>query len=141
MEGTIGVMAIQARQETQISIFLENRAGVVSDLADSLAEHEVNIKAITVLDTHDVGTMRMVVEDHDKAINVLKEYGAAYMEIPVLTIEMKNEPGGFARIARTLADAGVKIEYVYGTATPGTERTVAVFRVNNVDRALGLTFD
>ncbi len=134
-------MAVQAQQETQISIFLENRAGVVSDLADSLAEREVNIKAITVLDTHDVGTMRMVVEDHDKAINVLKEYGAAYMEIPVLTIEMQNKPGGFARIARILADAGVNIEYVYGTATPGTERTLAVFRVNNVDRALGLSFD
>jgi len=134
-------MASRAQPATQISIFLENRAGVVSDLADSLAERDVNIKALTVLDTHDVGTMRMVVEDHDQAINVLKEYGAAYMEIPVLTIEMPNKPGGFAHIARILADAGVNIEYVYGAATPGTDRTLGVFRVNNVDRALSLSFD
>jgi len=130
-----------AREAKQISIFLENRAGVVADLTDSLTDNEINIQAITVLDTHDIGTLRMVVDNFDRAIQVFGDIGAAYMVTPVLTLEIPNVPGGFARIARILGTAGINIEYVYGSAIPGSERTLGVFRVNNVERALTLPYE
>ena len=66
---------------------------------------------------------------------------AAYVEIPVITISIPNELGGFAKIAGKLAAANINIEYAYVTGVPGTERTMGVFRVSDHDAALALEFD
>lgn len=131
---------MRAKETTQLSVFLGNRPGMVADLCTTLTEAEVSIRAMTVLDTVDVGTMRMVLDDGEKAKNALRGSGAAYVEVPVITLEIQNRPGAFAKIARTMADSGVNIEYVYATGMPGTDRTLGVFRVSDVDTAIKLDF-
>lgn len=126
--------------EKQISAFLANKPGVVADLCDELSNHEVNIKAITVLDTVDVGTVRMVVDDVEAAQRALRVKGAAFVVVPVVGIPISNKPGAFAHVARKIASAGVNIEYFYATAMPGTERSLAVFRVSDYERALELDY-
>ena len=127
--------------EEQISAFLANKPGVVADLCAALTEHGVNIKAMTVLDTVDIGTMRMVVDDVEAAKTALKEAGAAFVVVPVIAIQLPNKPGAFARIARTLAAAGVNIEYFYVTAATTEESSLGIFRVSDREKALTLEFD
>ncbi len=132
---------MRAIAEQQISAFLANSAGVVANLCAALTERGVNIRALTVLDTVDVGTMRMVVDNLPIAKEALSDAGAAYVEVPVIAIPIPNKPGSFAKIARILANAKINIEYIYATVMPGTEFTLGIFRVSDHKAALEIEFD
>ena len=132
---------LRATPEVQISAFLANKPGVVAHLCGALAERGVDIRAMTVLDTVDIGTVRMIVDDIEVAKDALDGAGAAYVEIPVITIPIPNELGGFAQIAATLAAANINIEYAYVTGVPGTASTLGVFRVSDHEAALCLEFN
>jgi hypothetical protein len=131
---------VRAKAEEQISAFLANKPGVVANLSAGLADHGVSIKAMTVLDTVDIGTVRMVVDNVDLAKKALNEAGAAYVNVPVITIPIPNKKGAFARIARTLAEHQINIEYFYATAGVGGETTLGVFRVSDHKKALEIEF-
>lgn len=133
--------AVRASAEQQVSAFLANKPGVVAHLCAALSERGVSIRALTVLDTVDVGTMRMVVDDIEAAREALDAAGAAYVNVPVIAIPISNGLGGFAQIARTLAAANINIEYVYATSVPGTDYSLGIFRVSDHEAALELDFD
>ncbi|MBI1825908.1 MAG: ACT domain-containing protein [Planctomycetes bacterium] len=132
---------LRAQAEQQISAFLANKPGVVARLCAALAERDVNIQAMTVMDTVDIGTMRMVVDKMDVAREALNSAGAAYVEVPVIAIPIPNEEGGFARIAGILAAANINIEYFYATSVPGTDYSLGIFRVSDHQAALELDFN
>jgi hypothetical protein len=125
----------------QISIFLENRPGVVADLCAHLTERAINIRALAVLDTIDIGTVRMVVDDPGKAKEAFAAAGAAYVSVKCLAVEVPHAPGGFANVARKLSLAGINIEYIYASALNGTGKAMGIFRVSDLDRALTLDYD
>jgi hypothetical protein len=131
---------VRATRETQLSAFLANRPGVVADLCAALTERGVNIRAICVLDSVDVGTLRMVVDNLPIAKEALTTAGAAFTEVPVISIAISNRRGAFASIARALASRDINIEYFYATATPGSDHTVGIFRVSDAAAALELEF-
>lgn len=131
---------MKAREETQLSVFLNNRPGVVADLCTTLADADVDIKALTVLDTVDVGTMRMVVSDPEKAKNALGDIAAAYVSVPVVSLVLPGRTGSFGEVARIMANAGVNIEYVYSSVLPDVDRTLGIFRVSDLDTALKLDY-
>ena len=136
-----GALHHRATAEWQISAFLANKPGVVSRLCNALADRKVNILAMTVLDTVDIGTMRMVVDKLDVAREALNSAGAAYVEVPVLAIPIPNQEGGFAKVAGILAGADINIEYFYCTCVPGTDFSLGIFRVSDHEAALRLNFN
>ncbi len=131
---------MKATEETQISVFLGNHPGVVADFCASLTEAQISIQAMAVLDTVDVGTMRIIVDDVEKAKSALRGSSAAHILVPVLRLEIPNRAGAFASIARTMANAGVNIEYVYATVLGENKKSLGIFRVNDIDTALRLEF-
>ena len=133
-------LVAKAEAAEQISVFLENRPGIVARLFEALREQGGNIRAMTVLDTVDIGTLRMVVDDVKRAKEALKNCGAAYVAIPVLAIAVPNEPGALGTIARLMADAGINIEYAYASVLAGSKGTLCIFRVNDQDKALSLSY-
>lgn len=134
---------MKARLEEQISVFLKNKKGILANLCAQLAERNVNIHAMTVVESYDIGTARLIVDNVGISEECLTEAGAAWIVVKVLAINIINRPGAIARIARTFGDAGVNIEYMYVTAMPGMEHTVGIFRVADevIEKALALEFD
>ncbi|MBI4719579.1 MAG: amino acid-binding protein [Planctomycetes bacterium] len=96
---------------------------------------------MTVLDTVDIGTMRMVVDNVELAKCALEEAGAAYVCVPVIVVPIPNKKGAFARIARALAERNINIEYFYATAAPGADYTLGVLRVSDLKAALTIDFE
>jgi hypothetical protein len=120
----------------QLAIFLDNRPGTLARLADALSEAKINIYAITTSDTVDHSVIRLVVSDYRKALHVFEEHGTLVVEDDVLMVEGTNKPGELARMAHTLAEAKVNIEYCY-SATPATAKTgLMILRVSNPAKAL-----
>ncbi len=131
---------MKATEETQISVFLRNRPGSVAELGRRLSDAGLSVRGMAIVDTVDIGTVRMIVDDVHRAEQVLKDAGSPFMVARVICLEMPNCLGSFAEIARTMANAGVNIEYAYVTALSGNERSLGVFRVNDIDTALRLEY-
>lgn len=125
-------------QTTQLSVFLSNTPGALARVCDGLAEAEINIHALAVSDTSDHSVVRMVVSDPTKALMLLGEHGVLALENEVLMIESDNEPGTLARIADTLSEANINIEYLYSATAVKAQKGLMILRASAVEKALGL---
>jgi hypothetical protein len=131
-------MKFKCEEVEQITVCLENRPGVLADLCGHLSDHRISIRAISVLDHTDAGGVRLVVDNPQLAKATLSAGGVAYKTAQCLAIEMPNNPGGFAGIARTMSLAGINIDYIYASAFPDAGRALGIFHVSDLQRALSL---
>ena len=120
----------------QLSVFLANKPGMLADVCDELAAAKINIFALTISDTADHSVVRMVVSDHEKALQIFEELGVLTVESKVLLIENNNRPGALAKISKKLAKAKINIEYAYLATSPGAKVGLLVMRVDDTKRAL-----
>ncbi len=98
---------------TQISIILDNVPGALSHVSEILGREGVNIRAVSVADTSDLSTVRFVVDDPVKALNILKGRGFRTKETDVLAVETPDHPGGMNAVLRPLKEAGINVHYLY----------------------------
>lgn len=120
----------------QLAIFIANQPGTLAEVCDALAGHKINIYGLTVSDTVDHAVVRMVVSDTQRAIALLEAHGTLVVENEVLMIENDNRPGSLSRIAQTLSDAKVNIEYAYLASMPSARHGLLILRVGDVRKAL-----
>jgi hypothetical protein len=118
-----------------LSVTLENKPGQLAKVGAALARAEVNIKAISVVDSTEVGIVRAVVSSAAKARAALKKAGLSVVQSPVLVVTLPNEPGALAGAAKKLAAAKVNIEYAYGSAAKAGKASTIVLGVSDVARA------
>jgi len=123
------------RVETQLSAFLDNRAGVLATLAEDLGRHGICIRALTVANLVDHAVVRLVVTEPQKALHLLGERGVLALTSEVLAIDMPDRAGALADIAHRLAGAGVNIEYAYGSGPAREGRAVAYMHVSDLKKA------
>jgi len=123
------------RVETQLSAFLDNRAGVLATLAEDLGRHGICIRALTVANLVDHAVVRLVVTEPQKALHLLGERGVLALTSEVLAIDMPDRAGALADIAHRLADAGVNIEYAYGSGPAREGCAVAYMHVSDLKKA------
>ncbi len=97
----------------QISIVLDNVPGAMSKVSELLGREGVNIRAISVADTSDISTVRFVVDDPVKALNILKAQGYSTKETDVLAVETPDHPGGLNAVLKPLREAGINVHYLY----------------------------
>ncbi len=131
-------MAYACEKVEQLTIFLENRPGILADLCAHMAESGVNIRATTTLEGRDSGIVRLVVDKTEDAKTTLSDAGVAFTSTECLGLQMPNHPGGFAGAARVLSLAGVNIDYIYASTTEGSQGALGIFGVSDLDKALAL---
>lgn len=120
----------------QLSVFIANEAGRVSEVTGLLGEAGINIRGFSVSDTADYGILRLVVDRPEDALASLKEHGFTVREDEVICIDLPDRPGGLAGVLKIVSEAGVNIEYVYSLVS-----TFVVINVGDADRALQLLSD
>lgn len=120
----------------QISIFLENKSGRLAQVTKVLGEKNINIRALSLADTTDYGILRLIVNDPDTALDVLKQEGFAVRSTDVVAIQVSDHPGGLAAILKALEDLGVNIEYMYAFVGKSQENAVVVFKIQGIDLAI-----
>ena len=123
----------------QLSIFLENKPGVLARVCHALAEAGVNLRAMCVSDTVDHAVVRLIPDDSPKARDVLEKGGALVVETDVLCVPVQDRPGILAGMAEKMSTADVNIEYAYGS-TDSDGKGMLVLRVSDLEvarKALG----
>jgi hypothetical protein len=121
--------------QTQFSVFLVNKPGVLASVTNALGKAKVNIIALTLMDSMEHGVLRIVCDNGGAARDVLGRCHDRWTETDVLVLELPNEPGAFAKIAGKLAEAHINISYAYSTGGAHGGRTTAVFKVADMKKA------
>lgn len=117
----------------QLSVFVENKAGRVSEVTEVLGKADVNIRGFSVADTADYGILRLVVDKPDQAEEALRRAGFTVKETDVICVYLQDTPGSLAGVLKAVAGAGVNVEYLYSLVS-----TYVVLNVSDADRALDL---
>ncbi len=125
-------------QAQQISIFLENKAGRLSEVTRILAEAGVNIRALALADTSDFGVLRLIVDDNAKAEAALKTGGFTVKKTPVVAALVSDRPGGLHGILGLLTDAGINVEYMYAFVAQSGNNAIMIFRFDKIDEAVAI---
>lgn len=118
----------------QISVFIENKKGMLAEATRFIADHDINLKALSIADTQDFGILRIICEDPNKAVEVLSDGGYICNVTDVLAVAISDKPGSLANILEVLADAHVIVEYTYAflSAKAGA---YMIFRVDDNQEA------
>ncbi|MGD0658593.1 MAG: ACT domain-containing protein [Syntrophorhabdales bacterium] len=120
---------------TQISIILDNVPGALSNVSEILGREGVNIRAISVADTSDLSTVRFVVDDPVKALNILKGRGFRTRETDVLAVETPDHPGGMNAVLRPLREAGINVHYLYPHLGRVSGQAIVILGVDRTEDA------
>jgi hypothetical protein len=100
----------------QLSIFLENKSGRLTEVTEVLGNAGVNLSAMSIADNSDFGILRCIVSDPDKAYAELKQAHFAVKITDVIGFQCPNTAGSLAAVLKYLSDNGVFIEYMYSFA-------------------------
>lgn len=120
----------------QISIFLENKSGRLADVASVLARAGINIRALSLADTTDFGILRLIVNDTEKAKQVLKENGFTVGKTEVIAVEVPDRPGGLAEILNIMKNNGINVEYMYAFVQKSGGNAIIIFRFDGLEKAI-----
>ena len=122
----------------QLSVFLENRVGRLSEVCRILANGNINIIASSLADTSDFGIFRMIVDKPEEAKNLLTKNNFTILENEVLAIDVEDTPGGLAHILEIIEKEGTNVEYLYVLARREKGKITFIFRFENINRAIDI---
>lgn len=118
----------------QLSVFLENKSGRLTEVLEVLGEENIRITALTVADTSEFGILRLIVSDPVKARNLLKEHSFSANLSDVISVMAPSEAKHYARVLKILSDKDISVEYTY--AFPSGNNSVIVLRCGNTEEAI-----
>jgi hypothetical protein len=122
----------------QISVFLENNAGRLGEVTRVLADAEINLRAISIADTADFGILRLIVNDHDRAVKALTGAGFTTRVTNVAAVEIEDKPGSLAGVMELFQKSSVNIEYLYASLEGNVGKAVVIFKLEDHEKGLAL---
>jgi hypothetical protein len=118
----------------QLSVFLENKSGRITEVLEVLGSENIRITALSVADTKEFGILRLIVSDPDKAREVLKKNDFTVNLTDVITVMAPNEASHYAKVLKILSDIDISVEYTYAFSTG--DKSIIILRVSNTDEAI-----
>ena len=122
----------------QISVFLENRAGQLSNITKVLSENNIDLRAINIAETQDYGVLRIIPADAQKASAVLLENGFIMAMTPVIAVAVPDRPGGLNSLLEALAEENIGIEYMYSVFSSNSGESIMVLQVGEAEKVSAL---
>jgi hypothetical protein len=118
----------------QLSVFLENKSGRLTEVTEILGQTGINISALSIADTSEYGILRMVVSDPDKAYAALKKNQFSVSLTDVACLSTPNQAGALAKALTILSKEKISIEYMYAFSMG--EKAFVVIRTENIQHCI-----
>ena len=119
----------------QVTVFLENKPGRLAQVLSVLAQSKINLVALSVMDRHEHGVLRLVTEDEAASARALQAMDCHFTESDVLAVELKNQPGALAHVCERLAEEHIAIDYAYCSSGGRNGKVFGIFKVSNLEKA------
>ena len=119
----------------QLTIFVENKKGSLVNITKTLAENNVNMRALSIADTQDFGILRLIVNDNETATKALTEAGYLLKMTDVVGVKIGDQPGKLSTALDVLDKADINMEYLYAFMARTEKHAYVVLRVADNDMA------
>ena len=122
----------------QVSVFLDNRPGSLSEVITYLDRFKIKIFALSIADAGEFGLIRMITEDAGRATKILEDadFNLAKSKKNIeVTVILTTEKDKVSRIAKILGDNDFNIDYAYSSAVRIDGKFALVIRVDDLDKA------
>ena len=117
----------------QLSVFIENRKGRLSEVLEVLKSNGVNILSMSLADTTEYGLLRLIVNKPELGKEKLTENGFSSLLSDVIILKIQHEVGSLQELLKAIEEANVNVEYMYGLSIDGEEAYV-VLKSSNVEK-------
>ena len=118
----------------QLSVFLENKSGRLTEVLEVLGKENIRITALSVADTAEFGILRLIVPDPEKTRELLKRHNFTVNLTEVISVMAPNEAQHYAKILRVLSDLDISVEYTYAISLG--DKSLIILRCSNTDEAI-----
>ena len=119
----------------QLSIFTENKPGGLAPIIDVLGKNNIDISALSLADTSEYGILRLIVNNPDLAVSVLRESGVIVKITDVLAVAMDDTPGGLSRVLEIFVNADINVDYMYAFVGAVNNKALMVVKVSDAQLA------
>lgn len=120
----------------QLSAWVEDRPGMLGQVARALGEKEVSIRALMASTLDGRGFVRLVVDAPSAARKVLKAHGWSVTEDEVVEVTTADKPGALGVVADKLGARGINIQYAYVGQAGAARKVNFYLAVDDVKAAL-----
>jgi hypothetical protein len=127
---------VSAHIVQEIVVKMPTRVGLLADISAAIRQVGVNITAVSAYERDGEGKFLLVTTDNAKAVQALAAMGAQATEKTVVSADMPNRPGALEEAARKIADAGINIDYIYGTTN--ADSATLILKTDDDAKAAGL---
>ena len=115
----------------QLTVFVPNRQGTLVSITNTLAAHNINIRALSIAETEEFGILRLIVNDEATAERTLAEAGYLIKVVDVVGVKIGDEPGKLTAALDVLDKAGINMEYLYAFMARTEKHAYVVLRVED----------
>ncbi len=122
----------------QISVALKNKPGALSKVSDLLGDERINVRALMVTFGNPFSTVRLIVDEPDKAIELLETEGYELETQDVLAVETPNHPGGLNAMLKPFMEAGINVLYLYPFIGTFQDNAILVIGVDQTEQAISV---
>ncbi|MCZ6682000.1 MAG: acetolactate synthase [Planctomycetota bacterium] len=126
--------SIRTPSVRQLSVFLDDRVGALLRLFQSFEDTSIKILALSVVHAIDCAIVRLIVDDGDSAVRILKERKFPISETEMIVVEMPHGHG-LRSICSALLTAEINIEYVYPLLVRPTGRAALAIHTDDLETA------
>ncbi|MDR2039420.1 MAG: acetolactate synthase [Bacteroidales bacterium] len=120
----------------QLSIFLENKSGRLTEVLETLGNEKINITALTIADTTEYGILRLIVSDPEGGYKLLKARGFSVNLTDVISLSVPPEAGSLAALLKKFSEENLSIEYMYAFSLG--DKAIIVLRTDNRPKAFDI---
>lgn len=120
----------------QISVFLENKSGRLAEVTRTLKDNLIDIRALYIADTTEYGILRMIVDQPEKALEVLSAAGFTVSSTFVIAIAIADRPGTLDDALETLSSGSISVDYLYAYVGRASNDAIVIIRVEDPQMAL-----
>ena len=110
----------------QLTVFIENRSGRLSEVLNVLKENNVNILSLSLADTTEFGLLRLIVDNAALGKEKLTENGFSSLLSDVSIIQIPHKSGSLQELLKVIDASGVNIEYMYGLSIESDQAYVVL---------------
>ena len=115
----------------QLTVFVENKQGALVAITDTLSEHNINIRALSIAETEDFGILRLIVNDEATAEKILSDAGHLIKITEVVGVKIGDAPGKLSEALAVLDNHSINMEYLYAFMARTEKHAYVVIRVED----------
>ncbi len=117
----------------EISVFLKNKITHFEEITSTLKQGSINIRSLMLSNiNHGWGMLNLLVDQPEKAYELLTTAGNSVIMREVIALEMKDEAGGLDELLVRLSRAGIHIDSAYSRLVGDKKTAVLLIEVPDV---------